>query len=78
MKDYARLRQVVAHIGMIPYTNRIGTIQPGFYTLKGYEAPVWLGDCALDEKTLLKEALLQLSKSVDDSYQAGIERDLAD
>ena len=73
--DYTRITEIAKHCGMIPYTNRYGKIEEGKYTLEGFEAPIDLSACAEDEKSILRTAVAQLSKQVDEAYQDAIERD---
>lgn len=75
-RDYTKLTEIAKLLGIIPYINRWGQIEAGKYTLEGYDAPIDLSACAEDEKSILKTALVQLSKQVDDSYHDAIERDL--
>ncbi len=76
--DYTALTQHAAHCGMVPATNRLGQVVDGFYTLKGYNAPVDLTASALDEKSIMRNALKQLSQSVDEAFHNSIESDLKD
>ncbi len=78
MQDFTQLTIVAGHIGMVPYKDRMGHIEPGIYTLEGYYAPVDLSECVLSEKEMLKEIVKQLSEDKDESFHQGIERDLAD
>ncbi len=77
-RDYTKLTGIAKFCGMIPYTNRMGKIEDGKYTLEGFEAPIDLSACAEDEKSVLKTAVRQLSEEVNESYHNGIEKDLQD
>ncbi len=77
-RDYTKLTAIAKFCGMIPYTDRMGKIVDGKYTLKGLEAPIDLSACAEDEKSILITALRQLSEQADEEYHRNIERDFQD
>lgn len=77
-KDYTNLNRLAEKCGFVPSTNRMGQIELGIYTLKGYEAPVDLTECPENEFSILKTAVEQLSIQVNESYHNSIERDLLD
>ena len=77
-RDYTKMTELCEKLGMSKYTNRMGNVVDGFYTLNGMEAPVDLTACAEDETSILKTALKQLSEQCDESYHQSIEKDLAD
>jgi len=73
--DYEKLTAIAKHCGMVPYKNRWGISEEGKYTIDGLFAPVDLSACAEDEKSILRTALIQLSKQIDESYYDAIEKD---
>ncbi len=73
--DYTALTAAAAKLGFVPYTNRFGTAC-GLYTMQGLQAPVDLSASATDELSILRNAVKQLSEDADESYNAGIEKDL--
>lgn len=75
-RDYTRLTQIAKYCGLIPYTDSVGNVRKGFYTIEGLEAPVDLTACAEDEKSILKTALRQLSEQADESFHNRIEANL--
>lgn len=76
--DYTKITAIAKHCGMIPYTNKYGKIEEGGYTIEGFEAQIDLSACAEDEKSILRTAVMQLSKQVDEAYQDTIEIDFLD
>lgn len=77
-RNYDNLTEIAKKCNLVPHLDRIGHIVEGSYTLEGYEAPIDLSACAEDEVSILKTALEQLSKFIDDVYHMSIERDLLD
>lgn len=77
-RNYDNLTEIAKKCNLVPHTNRFGRASEGVYTLEGYEAPIDLSACAEDEISILKTALEQLSKSIDDAYHMAIESDLLD
>ncbi len=56
----------------------MGFIEDGIYTFGHFHAPVDLSNCPLDEKSILKSAVKQLSEQADESFHNAIERDFLD
>lgn len=77
-RNYDNLTEIAKKCNLVPYSNRFGRTFEGSYSLQGCEAPIDLSACAEDEVSILKTALEQLSKSVDDAYHSSLERDLLD
>jgi hypothetical protein len=77
-RNYLVLTHIAKRCGMIPYTDRMGKVKDGFYTLEGLDAPIDLTACAEDEQSILRTAVRQLSELADEAYHASIERDLQD
>ncbi len=74
--DYTAMTAHAKNCGLVPHLNRDGSVKEGFYTLEGKHAPIDLSACALDEKSILRTALQQLSEQADEQYHAGIEQNL--
>jgi hypothetical protein len=75
-RDYTNMTKVAAELGLEPYSDRIGNVVRGFYTLEGLNAPIDLTASAENDVAILKNALRQLSEQVDESYHRMIEGDL--
>lgn len=76
--DYTAMTAHAKNCGLVPYTDRWGKLKEGFYTMEGLEAPVDLTACALDEKSILRTALRQLSEQSDKAHHNSVERNLRD
>lgn len=77
-RNYDNLTEIAKKLNLVPHLDRFGNAVEGSYTLEGYEAPIDLSACEEDEVSILKTALEQLSKSIDDAYHMSIERDFLD
>lgn len=77
-QDYSTMTKLAAKLGLIQYKDRMGRDIPGFYTMEDLEAPIDLTASAHNEVSILKNALRQLSETVNESYHQSIERDLND
>lgn len=78
--DFAALTSVAYNAcGFVPFEEN-GKIKEGYYCLPGKNAVVDLSACALDEKTILREAVKQLSNEIhnigEEAWHNAIERDL--
>ena len=72
--DYAIMNVLCEALGMKPFKNRMGIVEPGFYCYQNLHAVIDLSACAENEIAILKTALEQLSKNCDNSYSDAIER----
>lgn len=77
-RDYTVLTQIAEKCGLKPFVDRMGRNPEGQYSFGHLYAPVDLSACAEDEVSILKTAVEQLSKDVDESYHNSIERDFLD
>ncbi len=75
--EYTALTTLAVKCGLIPYVE-FNAIKPGFYTLPNLEAPIDLTACALNEISIYKTALKQLSERADEAFHHSIERSLTD
>lgn len=76
--DYTKMTELCAKLGMVPYSDRMGQIKPGVYTLQGLAAPVDLSASAEDEISILKNAVRQLSEEANEAWHRMVEMDLND
>lgn len=69
--DYTALTALCDKLGLVPYANG----NPAAFSILGHHAPVDLSACAVDEISILKTAVKQLSEKLDDAYCEAKERD---
>lgn len=64
-RNYTIMDELCSKLGLEPYNPYLGSPK-GFYSYKGFKAPVDLTACAEDEISILKTAVSQLSEKLDD------------
>ncbi len=72
-RDFTLLDICAGHCGLVPYYEYTGAKHRGLYSLPDKQAPIDLSECAEDEKSILKAALVQLSEKVNDDFWETIE-----